>query len=1090
MAELKTTIELYDEFTAPMMDIIQAVTTGEAVLQHLQSVMSQEIDTSTLMDTQSTIRQTTDAAESLADSLQNLSLSSPAMEEPDFKNLQQYQTKLEEAASVLQQISSIQDTIQNQSETVSILPENIQQRLTTVNHSIEQMKANLSYIKQNPFDLDIETAKLEIDSFHDSVLKLLNSQSQLQTAIQHIKIPNPNEEEQVIPVSIKPTLPDPLVENPSPIKAPIQPHAPPEPVEVPIVWKADTLEVFTGSGIERFQQEVQSANVMLEQLSNTQNSITQQAFNTNLFPPQAFHDLNSLAVRIDTIQKRIQQIENNPLNMGTDIANQELEQLRSQLNQAVQEQSQLNTAIKDMDVDSANAAYLRLAQTISHTEKYIRDNIDEQGRFNREIWEGIRQANELKDAVISVATVSASIKGIGNLLETSDSLAQIIARLNLMNDGTQETSELFFMVSKSARNSHSSILATADSIAKMGNSAGAAFTSNQELIAFMDQVNKQFIIGGASAKDQENALLQLSQAMASGALRGDELNSILEAAPEIARAIEKNMGWVEGSIKSYAQEGEVTAQVVKTSLLNMVDETNAAFKSIPTTFSQILIDIQNEVLIAFYPILESINELANSDEFLFLIDMILQGLSRLANSDVIQIFMDQIHQLLTSLSESNFIDELVRIIEALAGVLLKIFNLIDIIGNFIGENWSTINTIIYNVIVVFEIIINVLSKIIELAVNFATFIIDNWFIIGPIIYGIAAALAIYYGAQLAANTINTISKGIHIAMAVAQMIHAAAMGTLTTATAAQIAKQNKLNKAMYACPIMWKIILFIGLIAIIFAVCNAIAKMTGIANSGFSLITGGINVVIQFFKNLGLFILNIVFGIINAIGALATNLMIAFYNAICSIQGWWYGLLSTVLEVVAGICKSLNKLPFIEFDYSGIVSAANDYAAKSKEASEDKEEYISIREAFLDGFDTFETFQDGWISDAFQDGSAWGDKVKDKLSDLFSSKEEEKEDENPTDYEGMLENLGNVAEDINGNTGAIKDSMEITKEDLKYLRDIAEQETINRFTTAEIKIDMSGMQNTVKQGDLDGFLSELTDAVDEAAQNMAEGVYE
>ena len=272
------------------------------------------------------------------------------MEGPDLKNVQQYQTKLEEAASALQQISSIQETIQNQSETLSILPENIQERLTTVNHSIEQMKANLSYIKQNPFDLDIETAKLEIDSFHDSVLKLLNSQSQLQNAIQHITIPNPNNEEQVIPVSIKPTLPDPLVENPSPLKAPIQPHAPPEPVEVPIVWKADTIEVFTGSGVERFQQEVQSANAMLEQLSNTQNSIAQQAFNTNLFPPQAFHDLNSLAVRIDTIQKRIQQIENNPLNMGTNTANQELEQLRSQLNQAVQEQSQLNTAIKDMDI--------------------------------------------------------------------------------------------------------------------------------------------------------------------------------------------------------------------------------------------------------------------------------------------------------------------------------------------------------------------------------------------------------------------------------------------------------------------------------------------------------------------------------------------------------------------------------------------------------------------------------------------------------------------------------------------------------------------------------------------------------------------
>lgn len=149
-----------------------------------------------------------------------------------------------------------------------------------------------------------------------------------------------------------------------------------------------------------------------------------------------------------------------------------------------------------------------------------------------------------------------------------------------------------------------------------------------------------------------------------------------------------------------------------------------------------------------------------------------------------------------------------------------------------------------------------------------------------------------------------------------------------------------------ACPLTWIIMLILALIVVIFAVCNAIAKMTGIANSGFGVITGGVNVVIQFFKNLGLTVANIALGIGNAIAALASNMMTAFHNAICSVQSWFYNLLSTALSVIEGICSALNKLPFVEFDYSGISSAADDYAAKASEAAGNKEDYQSISDQY------------------------------------------------------------------------------------------------------------------------------------------------
>lgn len=211
-----------------------------------------------------------------------------------------------------------------------------------------------------------------------------------------------------------------------------------------------------------------------------------------------------------------------------------------------------------------------------------------------------------------------------------------------------------------------------------------------------------------------------------------------------------------------------------------------------------------------------------------------------------------------------------------------------------------------------------------------------------------------------------------------------------------------------------------------------------------------------------------------------------------------YNLLSTALSVIEGICSALNKLPFVEFDYSGISSAADDYAAKASEAAGNKEDYQSISDAFNEGFTTFDAFQDGWASDAFNAGAAWGDGIADKvsnfsLSDVFGQTDIPNVSDYTSGFNDAIANsgVGDSIGNIDDNTGKIKDSLEVSEEDLKYLRDIAEQEAINRFTTAEINVDMSGMQNTVNSGDdIDGFMTKLTDSVNEAVDNMTEGVHE
>lgn len=828
-----------------------------------------------------------------------------------------------------------------------------------------------------------------------------------------------------IPVQIDPVLPDPLIENPDPVPLEVQPNAPPDidPVEVPVTWQTDNLDVFTGTGVERFQQEVQSANDMLNTLNTTQAHIAQTAQGMDILPDEAVQDMTTMQQRLSAIQQRIQQIENNPVNMGTDQANAELEQLRGQLNNAIQAQNELNDAMQNMDVSAANTAYLQLSQTVGNTERYIRDNVDEQGRFNQEIASGTQQANELTNTIKRAVAAYVSIQSVGKALNISDELVQTTSRLNMMNDGVQTTAELVNMVYAAAQDARGSFSQMADVVARFGNNAKDAFSSSEEVVAFADLIQKQMTIAGASTQEAANAELQLSQALGSGVLRGDELNSIFEQAPNLIQNIADYLDVPIGKIREMAADGELSADVVKAAIFSAADDINSKFNEMPMTWGQMWQSMQNTALIAFQPVLQRLNDLANSEAF------------------------------------QTFVQNAVEAMATLANIVLNIFELVGTVGGFIADNWS---------------------------------------VISPIIYGVIGALAVY-AAYLG------IVKGIEIASAAATAIHSVAMSAkigvmaaLTGQTMAATAAQMGYNGALYACPVVWIIMLLIALIAIIFAVCNAIAKMTGIANSGFGVITGGVNVVIQFFKNLGLTVANIALGIGNAIAALASNMMTAFHNAICNVQSWFYNLLSTACSVIENIAAALNKLPFVSFDYSGISSAADDYAAKASEAAGNKEDYTSISDAFNEGFTTFDAFQDGWASDAFNAGAAWGDGVADKvsnfsLSDVFGQTDIPNVGDYTSGFNDAIANsgIGDGVGSIDDNTGKIKDSLDVTEEDLKYLRDIAEQEAINRFTTAEINVDMSGMQNTVNSGDdIDGFMTKLTDSVNEAVDNMTEGVHE
>lgn len=669
-------------------------------------------------------------------------------------------------------------------------------------------------------------------------------------------------------------------------------------------------------------------------------------------------------------------------------------------------------AVDTTAIREAREEWAKAGTAFDAIEENIRNANNEQQKFNNSIRGGNNSANGLLSTIKKIAVAAGGIVGINKVQNISDKLASTKARLNLLVDDGGSVDVLEQKIMASAQRSRSVYFDTASAVAKLGLNAGNAFNGDMnQVIAFMEQVNKQFVIGGATAQEQSNAMIQLTQAMAAGALRGEELNSILDGAPGIARAIEKYMGIAEGSIKTVAQEGKVTAEVVKNAMFAMADETNAKFDSMPKTWAQIWAGMKNKALSMFAPILTKINQIANSTKF---------------------------QQVTTAL------------INGLAGVA------------------------------------NIASSVLDILISIASVIVDNWSWIQPIIMGIVAAMLIYNGVALATNIIMGIQ-------ATAKAVHAAATAMEAGATFTATVAQQGLNAALLACPLTWIILLIIAVIAAIYAACAAVAKFTGVANSGFGVICGGIMVVIAFFKNLGLSVANIALGIWNALGACASNIGTAFHNVISNVQGWFYNLLSTALTVVAGICEALNKLPFVEFDYSGITNKASEYAAKSAEAYGNVEEYKSVADAFNEGMSTFDTFQDGWAADAFASGAAWGDGVADKVSGMF--------DFSALDSMGADSldafNLGNDLDSIYGNTGdianntaATADALDIAEEDLAYLRDIAEREAINRFTTAEIKVEQHNENHISKDADLDGIMDAWANDFAEKLEVSEEGVHE
>ncbi|VIB66110.1 tail tape measure protein [Clostridioides difficile] len=724
------------------------------------------------------------------------------------------------------------------------------------------------------------------------------------------------------------------------------------------------------------------------------------------------------------------------------------------------------TSSNAVDANSIRTAREELARAeagFDRLEQQIRESDNQQRRLNEDINKGASSTDRLLGSAKKLVGVYMSLRTLGNVVNLSDQMTSTNARLNMINDGQQSDNGLNKMIFQSAERSRASYLDTAKIVSRVGMNAGSAFSSTREIVGFAEQLNKKFVIAGASTEEMNSALLQLTQGLGSGVLRGEELNAVFESAPNIIRSIADYLDVDIGKIRGMASEGMLTADIVKNSLLAAAEQTNAEFEKMPYTFSQIWTSIKNNAVMIFGVIQKKIEQSMSNKGFRTFIDNFINGLYILGN------------------------------------VFFNIFNgIISILGSPFFQAFT--NTIIVCV----SLIAQALGWVITQALNIANVFAQNWSIIAPAVYGVVAAIAIYSLALAGMWAWEKLVAASKFVVMFAQML----LNTQTVEGYKSLVLyalgQWGVNEAMLACPIFWVVA---GIIALVVALFVGVAVFNHFANTSISavgVVAGAISVAASFIGNIfvatGNMLIDIVALIWNTFATFAEFLANVFNDPLGSIIRLFSGMADTVLGILQSIASAIDTI----FG-SNLASAVSRWSDKLQGWTDEvageakiKVERIDPSSLHYDRFNYGKAWDGGYkfgeklennIKDKF-DISKIAEDAKKKLGldDLWDKKYGLGDGFGSAGLNSPLNNAAKGAKDTAGNTAKMAKTMDKSQEDLKYLRDIAEQETINRFTGVNIKIDMNNTNNISKDTDVDGIVNVLTEKLNDAMVVSAEGI--
>ena len=678
----------------------------------------------------------------------------------------------------------------------------------------------------------------------------------------------------------------------------------------------------------------------------------------------------------------------------------------------------LNRVSSDpIDMAGLNSARNGLAQVevaMEDVTRSIRQAQEEQERYGETVRRSEGDVGSLASKVGKLVATYATAQTAKAALDYSDELANTTARLSLMAREGENVSDINEKIYASANRARSAYDDTADMVAKLGVLAGNAFGSTDEVIMFAEQLNKNFKISGTETTGIQAAMLQLTQAMASGVLRGEEFNSIMEQAPTVIQTIADYMDVSTGQLKEMAGEGLVTAEVVKAALIGAAEETDAKFNSMTVTFSDVWNVFKNKAGQAMDPVWQRLRQISDSEELM------------------------------------AFATNAGRSIGTVANIIITVFDRTAQLGGFIANNWA---------------------------------------MIAPVIGAVLTIMALYNAALIVNNTIQAVSNMLKTVAAVQAVAHGSATAAEAAATTGLTASQMAFNAALYACPLTWILVIIIAIIAAIFLVIAAINKATGSSISATGVIAGALAWVGTFLYNNFLSLLDLVLGVINMVANqfisfanFLANVMVDPVGAIIHLFGDMgdgvLGILETIASAIDKIFGS-NLSDAVSGWRSSLSTKVDDLTEKYGNGKYEKKiENIDLSSSTF-GLERRD------LTDAYNAGYSWGEGLGDKfnldgLTGIGGTG-------NGLDYDALLSKVG----DIGDNTKDIKNSVDVSEEDLKYLKELAERETINRFTTAEITVEMGGVVNNLGAGDnIDGFMDVLTDKLYETMSVASEGVHE
>lgn len=719
-----------------------------------------------------------------------------------------------------------------------------------------------------------------------------------------------------------------------------------------------------------------------------------------------------------------------------------------------------NVNINTSELTGAKAEIIKAGADLKRIENDIAENIrkneEAQNGFNRSLRNGASNADNLYSKIKRFVGVYAGIQGLKNSLNLSDTLAQNSARLNLMLDNYNSPNEKIVnnsqtainttdnsvysdilnntqniinnseknlinninnsissdilnnqinnnsvdntkttvtenqganinlpqfqnMIFQSAQRSRGDYLATSDSIGKMGLMAGDAFNSGQEIISFMELINKQFKIAGTNAAGIDAAMLQLTQAMGSGVLRGEEYNSILEQAPVIIQNIAKYLNVPKGQLKNMAAEGKITADVVKNAMFYAATDINEKFEAIPKTFRDSVVNMKNNFVKEFLPISQRLNTFANSEGFMIFTNGIIKGMG------------------------------------AVVRVTVSALDIVGKIGKFTHDNWN---------------------------------------VIAPVIGGVTTAVIAYKSALILSN-IELIKNNI---LQGKNTLGAVLMGAknfyLAGSTFMATAATQGLNAALMASPLG----LFAGGIALVvgglYVGVAAFNALTGKAVSATGIITGSVAALVGSVLNYGVFLWNNLVSIAEAF----VNI---WKHPIYSVKKLFWDLVISILDI---------------FDnFSGIVDtiAGTDYSKKIKDYRTSIQADLDIAKPkdYIDSNLKINPFNTGNMMKTTYEKTA-------EAGNIFKNETAVDMTESNDYLKGIL-----------NNTASMSEGLDLTTEEIKYMRDAAEMEVINKFTTAEIKMEVQNSNMISNNVDIHDVIDEFTEYLREKMQMTAEGVH-